>query len=100
MKSLLDLLPILAPYILAPVAALIARHLKSPSDLQRAQLLSHLASDAAAWAVATYPGRTVPELVKIVVDKLTQMSGVPTTDAGAIERAAHGAVSEVTVPQT
>jgi hypothetical protein len=95
-----SLLTTFAPYIVAGAGAWIARHLKKPSDLQRATLLATLATDAAAWAVATYPGRAIPELVQIVVRVLTEQSGIPTTNAQAIERAAHSAVADALAPPT
>jgi hypothetical protein len=96
MKSVLTLLPTLLPYALLGASAWIARHLKKPSDLQRAQLIATLARDAAIWAVKTYPGRSVPELVKLVVETLANQSGIPTTNTQALERAAHTAVDAIT----
>ncbi len=47
--------------------------------------------------VATNPGKDWASLVKLVVDMIAKASGLPTSNAAAIERAAAGALARLGV---
>jgi len=70
----------------------IARRITSPRAHERAQLLAQIAADAAALIVATHPKMAWTQLLTEVVRVVSAAAGVPTRNAGAIERAAAGAL--------
>jgi hypothetical protein len=75
-----------------------ARISAKPNDAQRAELLSRIASEAAATALALFPKSDVTTLVAQVVKIIAASSGVPTTNATVIERAAYAAVTKLMPP--
>jgi len=69
------------------------RHRDSkPTDAERAALLRSLAEDAAAVILAAFPGKPWAEYVKLIVQRLLAMPGVPTKNAAALEGAANTAL--------
>lgn len=88
-------LSVLYPVITAVAVVLggwIARRITSPRAHERAQLLAQIAGDAAALVVATHPKMGWAQLLAEVVRVVSAAAGVPTRNAGAIERAAAGAL--------
>lgn len=69
--------------------------LRKPSDLERAQLLTHLADELAASLKLANPTATWPDLVRLVVQALSAAAGVPTSNADAISQAATAAVQRL-----
>lgn len=74
------------------VGAWIAKALSTPTELQRAQHLSIIANDVAAEVVALMPGSTWAAQLEQVIRKLSQASGLPTTNANALARVATSAL--------
>ena len=65
----------------------------TPTDHQRASLLDTIATGAAAYIVATYPGKPWTELVLLVVQRIKSAAGLPTDNSTAIENAAAAALA-------
>lgn len=76
------------------VGAWIARHLKKPTDVDRATLLATIAADAAAFVVHMYPGKTWADALQLVVQQISTAAGLPTKNAQAIQRAAASALAQ------
>lgn len=66
-----------------------------PTDQERALHLAQMAHDAAALVSMTFPTLPEKDLIAKVVEQLASAAGVPTVDAGALQRAAAGAISEL-----
>ena len=77
------------------VGGLAARHIKTPSDAQRAANLAQLAADAAALVAGNNPKNTYAQLLPMVVQAVSSGAGVPTDSGPAIERAAAGALARL-----
>ncbi len=88
-----DLLGPLVGLIATGVGAWIARHIKKPTDLERAQLLEKIATDAAALVVTMYPGKPWAELLTLVIQQVSTAAGLSTRNAQAIQRAASTALA-------
>lgn len=65
---------------------------KTPTDKQRAELLSHIANDAAALIVTMMPGASWAVLLQALIAKLSGAAGLPTRNAEAIQQAAASAL--------
>ena len=82
---------------LIPVAAIaaagwIAKHIKKPSDKDRADLLSIIANGAAAYALSLNPNAAWADLVRNVIQSISASAGLPTKNVQAIEREAAAAL--------
>ncbi len=95
MDWLKELVGPLVGLVATGVGAWIVRQLKKPSDLERAQLLEAIATDAAALVVTLYPGRPWAELLQLVIQQISTAAGLSTRNAQAIQRAAASALSQL-----
>jgi hypothetical protein len=82
---------------LIPVAAIaaagwIAKHIKKPSDKDRADLLSIIANAAAAYVLSLNPNARWADLVRDVIQAISSSAGLPTKNVAAIEREAAAAL--------
>ena len=82
---------------LIPVAAIaaagwIARHIKTPSDKDRADLLSIIANAAAAYVLSLNPNAAWADLVRDVIQAISASAGLPTRNVQAIEHEAVAAL--------
>jgi hypothetical protein len=95
LKFLASLTPMLTPLLqLVGVAlgGLLAHRIVTPTDHQRAQLLSQIANDAAALVVSKNPNMPAAQLLQQVIQAISNAAGVPTTNQDAIARAAAAAL--------
>lgn len=74
------------------LGAWLIKKFKTPTDLDRAQLLAHIAEAAAALVVNLNPKAPWAELLQQVVQQIVSAAGVPTTNQAAINRAAAAAL--------
>lgn len=74
------------------VGGWIAHRYTSPSDHERATLLSRIAEDAAAVIVAFNPNAPWADMLRDLVARINAAAGVPTKNATAIENAATAAL--------
>ena len=91
-------LPILSPVVLGLAVSFghwLGSKIKSPTDAERATILEKIADGAAALVVAMNPKANWTDLLKSVVQAIEAAAGVPTKDAGAIERAAAAALTKL-----
>jgi hypothetical protein len=84
-------------HTLIPVAAIaavgwIAKHIKAPSDKDRADLLIIIANASAAYMVSLNPNAAWADLVRDVIQAISASSGLPTKNVQAIEREAVAAL--------
>jgi len=84
-------------HTLIPVAAIaaagwIAKHIKKPSDKDRADLLSIIANAAAAYVLTLNPNAAWADLVRDVIQAISASAGLPTRNVQAIEREAVAAL--------
>jgi len=82
---------LLTPVILALASAIgvwATRHIKTPSDVDRAALLAQIAKSAAALVVNTHPNAPWATLLEQTVQQIAAAAGVPTKNGAAIQRAA------------
>jgi len=82
---------------LVPVAALavagwIAKHIKKPSDKDRADLLSIIANAAAAYVLSLNPTAAWADLVRDAIQRISASAGLPTKNIQAIEQEAVAAL--------
>lgn len=87
---------LLTPIILAVATAIggwAARHIKKPSDMDRAALLAQIAKAAAALVVNTHPNATWATLLEQTIQQIASAAGVPTKNGAAIQRAAAEALA-------
>lgn len=93
---MLHYLALLKP-LAVPIAILIGTfihgRLRTPSDLERAQHLSHLADEIVAAIKITNPNADWPDLVTQIVQALKSTDGVPTGNVDVLNRAAAAALS-------
>ena len=82
----------LIPVAAIAVAGWIARHIKTPSDKDRADLLSIIANAAAAYVYALNPSAAWADLVRDVVQRISASAGLPTRNAQVIEQEAVAAL--------
>lgn len=74
------------------LAGWIGRNLHSTARLHKAQLLTHIADEAAAAVLVNNPNSPIANLSVIVVQQIAGAAGLGITDARAIERAATAAL--------
>jgi hypothetical protein len=72
-----------------------AKIIKTPGDAERAAQLAELARGAAALAYKLYPDLKYADLVQQVINILSSIATVPTTNAAALERAAAAALVQM-----
>jgi hypothetical protein len=82
----------LIPVAAIAAAAWIAKHIKAPSDKDRADLLSIIANAAAAYVLSLNPGAAWADLVRDVIQAISASAGLPTRNVQAIEREAVAAL--------
>jgi hypothetical protein len=70
----------------------IGTHLHTTAQLHKAQLLTHIADEAAAAVLVNNPNSPIANLSVLVVQQIVAASGHGITDARAIERAAVAAL--------
>lgn len=88
---LLGYIPSIAAAALA-VGGVLIHWIKKPSDLERADLLSRLANEAAALILSSNPKAPYAQLLQQLVSHLSQAPAVPTDNGDAIKRAAAAAL--------
>ena len=88
------LAPLVVPATILGAAWLHKAVSASPTDLERAQHLSRMATDAAALVVSINPSSSRAELLRQVVNMLASATATPTDNADALNRAAAGALTE------
>jgi hypothetical protein len=82
----------LVPVVALAVAGWIARHIKKPSDKERADLLSIVANAAAAYVSSLNPNAAWADLVRDVVQRISASAGLPTRNVQVIEQEAVAAL--------
>jgi hypothetical protein len=82
------------------IGGLIVRALHTPKDHERAAELSQIAGDVAALVKLQNPGKDWATLLQLVIKQISQQSGLPTTNEGAIARAAAGGLVAAGVTNT
>jgi hypothetical protein len=82
----------LIPVAAIAAAAWIAKHIKKPSDKDRADLLSIIANAAAAYVLSLNPNAAWADLVRDVIQAISASAGLPTRNVQAIEREAVAAL--------
>lgn len=90
-----SLLPFVGPLlgiIGTAIGGLVLKRLHTPTDHDRAVILAHIADGAAALVASLNPKQSWPDLLKAVVTAIESAAGLPTSNAGAIERAAAAAL--------
>lgn len=80
------------PFAALALGGWIAKRIKTPTDAERAALLSRMAEDAAALLVSTKRTASWAVLLQELVRTLSTAAGIPTRNAGALERAAAAAL--------
>lgn len=91
-----SLLPVLIPSACGMVAAWIHAYIVAPRHQERvarAELLAKIANDAAAYVLLNNPRSVPAAMLADVVSRINGAAGLPTTDSGAIQRAAAGALA-------
>jgi hypothetical protein len=92
-----SLISILTPVFQASatiIGLILARRLATPKDHERAALLATIAKAAVALVVSRNAGASWSQLLDLVVREIIEAAGVPTSNAGAIRRAAASALHE------
>ena len=90
-----NFLPLVTPVVQALaiiVGGWIAHRLTKPKDHERAALLARIAEASVALVVSNNPNQPWSVLLDLVVREITMAAGVPTSNAGAIKRAAAAAL--------
>ena len=82
----------LIPFAAIAAAAWIFRRIKTPSDKERADLLSIIANAAAAYVVSLNPSAAWADLVRDVIQAISASAGLPTKNVQVIEREAVAAL--------
>ena len=84
----------LALQLSVPVlGGLIVKRLHTPTDHQRAELLSRIANAAASLVVLKNPTGNWSNLLASTIRDISNAAGLPTTNAAAIEREAAAALT-------
>lgn len=81
------------------IGALIAKALHTPADHERADILAKIAEGAAALVWSLNPKAKWADLLKQVIQAIESAAGLPTKNAGAIERAAAAALAKLGAQQ-
>jgi hypothetical protein len=89
---ILPVLKNLVPVAGIAAAAWIVKHIKKPSDKERADLLSIIANASAAYVLTLNPGAAWADLVRDVIQAISASAGLPTRNVQAIEREAAAAL--------
>ncbi|SRR6266849_7633254 len=79
------------------LASWLIKKFKTPTALERATLLDHIAEAAAALVKSLNPTADWATLVEQVVQQIASAAGVPTTNRAAIQRAAVLALTKLGV---
>lgn len=95
--DLWQILSALTTPVVGIASIFILRAIKKPSDAERAALLARIASDAAALVASQNPGLPWAALLQDVMRQIRSVTGTPTTNAAAIERAAAKALLDAGV---
>jgi hypothetical protein len=77
------------------LGAWLIKKFKTPTDLDRATLLSHIAEAAAALVVSLNPKADWATLLQAVVNQIAAAAGLPTSNVAAIQRAAASALTRL-----
>jgi hypothetical protein len=93
----LSIISLLASVAIPALGAWFIKKYKTPTDLDRAQLLAHIAEAAAALVVSLNPKADWATLLQQVVQQIASAAGLPTNNAAAINRAAALALTKVGV---
>lgn len=91
-QSLAPVLLLVATAVGSWLASKIAAAADHAKALDRAQLLSHIATDCAALVASLFPGKPWATLLEETVKAITRAAGVPTQNVVAIQNAAAGAL--------
>ncbi len=84
----LGIVQLVAGIAVPVIGAWFVKKFKTPTDLERAQLLAHIAEAAAALVVSLNPKADWATLLQQVVAQIAGAAGLPTSNASAINRAA------------
>lgn len=93
-----SLIPFVSPLLLGLGVAVghwFGSKIKNPTDAERAAILEKIAEGAAALVVSLQPKALWPDLLKSVIAAIESAAGVPTSNSGAIERAASLALTKL-----
>lgn len=93
--DLFHIVSLIATVGIPVLATWLVKKLKTPSDLERAGLLAHIAEAAAALVVSINPKADWATLLEQVVQQIASAAGLPTTNQAAIQRAAAAALLKV-----
>lgn len=94
----LSIVQLIASVAVPALGAWLIKKYKTPTDLERATLLSHIAEAAAALVVSLNPKADWATLLQQVVAQIASAAGLPTNNMAAINRAAAAALMKVGVP--
>jgi hypothetical protein len=91
----LNIINLVASIAVPIIGAWFVKKYKTPTDLDRATLLVHIAEAAAALVVSLNPKADWATLLEAVVQQIAKAAGVPTANADAIQRAAANALTKL-----
>jgi hypothetical protein len=102
LDSLQPYINLIAQVSIPILGLLIHKRLRTPSDHQRAELLSRIANAAAALVLTKNPTDSWRNLLANTVREISNASGLPTSNMAAIEREAAAALmrTQATSSQT
>lgn len=100
LDTLQPIVTLLAQASLPLIGLLIHKHLRTPSDHQRAEHLSIIANAAAALVLAKNPSDSWRNLLANTINELSNAAGLPTQNSDAIKREAAAALTRAGVKTT
>jgi len=84
----LNIINLVATVAVPVLGAWLIKKLRTPTDLDRATLLAHIAEAAAALVVSLNPKADWATMLQQVIQQIASASGLPTNNQAAITRAA------------
>jgi len=89
---LLNVAQLLMPVLVTGAAGWIVKHIKTPTDAQRAQVIGQMANGAVALVLMNNRGNGWAQLLKQAVDQILTNFNPPTQNRAVLERAVASAL--------